>query len=66
MYVCICHAVTEGQVAHAIAGGATTEDDVGDLTGAGTTCGGCVLRICERLAAADVGHLNADAVALSA
>ena len=66
MYVCICHAVTERQVAAAIADGATTEDDVGDRTGAGTTCGGCVLRICERLASADARHLTAHAVALSA
>ncbi len=66
MYVCICHAVTERQVSDAIASGAATEEDVGDLTGAGTTCGGCVLRICERLAAADAGHLDVHAVALSA
>ncbi len=66
MYVCICHAVTEQQVAAAIDAGAGTEHEVGAVTGAGTGCGGCVGRICERLARADAGHLQAHAVALSA
>ncbi|MBA2414745.1 MAG: (2Fe-2S)-binding protein [Geodermatophilaceae bacterium] len=66
MYVCICHAVTETQVAAAIAQGASTEGEVSDVTGAGTGCGGCLERICERLASADSSHLVSHAVALSA
>lgn len=66
MYVCICHAVTDRQIDAAIAAGATTEDDVGAVTGAGTGCGGCLQRICDRLTAADAGHLVGSAVALSA
>ncbi len=66
MYVCICHAVTERQVDAAIGAGAGTEEEIGAATGAGTGCGGCLTRICERLARADTGHLTSHAVALSA
>lgn len=41
MYVCICHAVTEGELGHALDSGAITLADVGIRTGAGTGCGTC-------------------------
>lgn len=66
VYVCSCHAVTERQVDASIARGATTEADVGAETGAGTGCGGCLNRICDRLARADPRHRNSQVVALSA
>ncbi len=56
MYVCICRAVTDLQVERAIAEGATTEAEVGAMTGAGTGCGGCLGRICDRLARVDPLH----------
>jgi bacterioferritin-associated ferredoxin len=52
MYVCICFAVRESELAEVIAGGARTEEEVGDACAAGTGCGSCLDRICERLAAA--------------
>ncbi len=58
MYVCICHAVTDCHIDAAIADGAASEDDVSAVTGAGTGCGGCLTRICERLAQADAGRLG--------
>jgi bacterioferritin-associated ferredoxin len=42
VYVCICHGVTDAQIA---ATGATTLDEVGDRTGAGTGCGMCQYKI---------------------
>ncbi|MPQ97679.1 (2Fe-2S)-binding protein [Modestobacter sp. I12A-02628] len=56
MYACICHAVTETELADVIAGGARTEDEVGDACAAGTGCGGCLDRICDRLRAAHPLH----------
>ena len=41
MYVCVCHAVTETEVAAAVESGASTVEAVGDYTGAGTSCGTC-------------------------
>jgi bacterioferritin-associated ferredoxin len=49
MYVCICFAVRESELAEVISGGARTEEEVGDACGAGTGCGSCLDRICERL-----------------
>jgi bacterioferritin-associated ferredoxin len=66
VYVCICHAVTDLRIDQVIAQGARTEEEIGEATGAGTSCGGCVGRICNRLARADAGHLVSHAVALSA
>lgn len=66
MYVCICRAVTDLQVERAIAEGATTEAEVGAMTGAGTGCGGCLGRICDRLARVDAQHMVSYAVRLSA
>jgi bacterioferritin-associated ferredoxin len=39
--VCLCHVVTDKQVKAAISDGATSVDDVGERTRAGTGCGGC-------------------------
>ena len=52
MYVCICHAVSEHDLSEVIAEGARTEEQVGEACGAGTGCGGCLDRICDRLRAA--------------
>jgi bacterioferritin-associated ferredoxin len=52
MYVCICFAVHESELAEVIADGARTEEEVGDACAAGTGCGSCLDRICERLGAA--------------
>ena len=41
MYACICNAVTVDDVEHAIDRGASTIDEVGARTAAGTTCGSC-------------------------
>jgi bacterioferritin-associated ferredoxin len=53
VYVCICFAVRESELADVIADGARTEEEVGDACGAGTGCGSCLDRICDRLQAAD-------------
>ncbi|CAN5256116.1 hypothetical protein BH20ACT5_BH20ACT5_03900 [soil metagenome] len=53
MYVCICHAVSDRVLDAVIASGARTEEAVGAACGAGTGCGGCLPRICERLCSAD-------------
>ncbi|TSE00685.1 (2Fe-2S)-binding protein [Skermania sp. ID1734] len=49
MYVCICRAVTEKEVAEVVDAGARTVDDVGERCGAGTGCGSCKERICAIL-----------------
>lgn len=41
MYVCICAAVTDGEVRSCIARGARTVEDVGMRCAAGTGCGSC-------------------------
>jgi bacterioferritin-associated ferredoxin len=41
MYVCVCAAVTDGQVAAAAAGGAQSLDDLAMSLGVGTSCGCC-------------------------
>jgi bacterioferritin-associated ferredoxin len=49
VYACICHAVPADDVAASIHAGAHDEETVGEVTGAGTSCGGCLDRICEML-----------------
>ena len=49
MYACVCHAVTDGELAAVIDDGAQTALDVGRACGAGTGCGSCLERICDRL-----------------
>ena len=51
MFVCICFTVTESELADVIADGARTEEEVGDACAAGTGCGTCLDRICDRLEA---------------
>jgi bacterioferritin-associated ferredoxin len=41
MYVCLCNGVTESEVQEAIEAGASTLEEVGYCTGAGTRCGSC-------------------------
>lgn len=51
MYVCICAAVTEDEILDEIACGAHSEDEVADVTLAGTGCGSCRGRIADILEA---------------
>lgn len=41
MYVCVCKAVTDSQVARAISQGVCTQRQVMQCTGAGGVCGKC-------------------------
>jgi bacterioferritin-associated ferredoxin len=41
MYACFCSAATVAEVEGAVDDGAETVEAVGDVTGAGTGCGGC-------------------------
>jgi bacterioferritin-associated ferredoxin len=52
VYACICHAVPVADVVACIDDGAHDEQTVGEVTRAGTGCGGCLDRICELLRAA--------------
>jgi len=56
MYACVCHAVTEVEVAAVIAAGASSEEEVGDACGAGTGCGSCLDRICDMIRAEHPQH----------
>ncbi len=49
MIVCLCHAVRDRELDAAIADGAETVDEVGEICGAGSGCGACVPEIEERL-----------------
>lgn len=42
MYACICHGVTEREVARHVASGADSLDAVADRCRAGTGCGSCL------------------------
>lgn len=41
MFVCICKAVSQRLLNEAIDAGASTVEELGEATGAGTDCGGC-------------------------
>jgi bacterioferritin-associated ferredoxin len=56
VYVCICFAVSESELADVIADGARSEEEVGEACAAGTGCGNCLERICDRLRVADPLH----------
>ena len=43
--VCYCQSVTNGMIKEAVDGGACTLEEVQEVTGAGTVCGGCVENI---------------------
>jgi len=49
--VCICHPTSDRDVEAIIDDGARTVAEIGQRCGAGTGCGACVERLCERLAA---------------
>jgi len=49
VYACICHAVTDHELDAVITTGATSQQAVARACGAGTGCGSCVDRICDRL-----------------
>lgn len=49
MFVCICHAVAEHEVAAEVADGAHSVDELSRRTQAGTGCGTCVERLEELL-----------------
>lgn len=52
--VCNCLGVTNGMIKDAVDSGATTLEEVQDITGAGTVCGAClddVARLVEEFAA---------------
>lgn len=40
-FVCVCNFITEKEIKEAIKMGASTLDDIKELTSAGTTCGKC-------------------------
>ncbi|NUT44164.1 MAG: (2Fe-2S)-binding protein [Thermoactinospora sp.] len=48
-YVCVCRAVTEGEVHNCIAAGAKSAKQIRDTTGAGGDCASCVRKICAML-----------------
>ncbi len=41
MYVCVCHAVTDRDIAQAVADGASSMRDLRERTGVAGTCGRC-------------------------
>lgn len=41
MIVCVCKAISDREVARAVAGGARSVEDIARCTGAGTECGSC-------------------------
>jgi NAD(P)H-nitrite reductase large subunit len=49
--VCHCFGVTKKQIEEAIDAGASTVEEVGEKTQAGTGCGGCIPQIEEILKA---------------
>ena len=40
--ICFCQDITYEEIVTAIKNGAHTVDDIGDVTEAGITCGGCI------------------------
>ena len=47
MYVCICNAITDGQVAHALGSGCRSVADVFKRVGERPNCGKCVPDLCK-------------------
>ena len=59
--VCVCHNVGARRISAAIAGGATSLDQVGAACGAGTNCGSCRPEIAALISAQrDTGKLAAE------
>jgi bacterioferritin-associated ferredoxin len=65
VYACICHAVTERELASVISEGAATPEAVGRACGAGTGCGSCLDRVCARLGALTAQRLDEPVMAAS-
>lgn len=55
MLVCLCHPTTDREVESCIRDGARSVDDVAEMCGAGSGCGGCHEDIRERLDRAGLG-----------
>ena len=53
MYVCICMAVTDGEVRAATREGACTLEELQDGLGVATGCGQCAGTVCEMLGTGD-------------
>jgi bacterioferritin-associated ferredoxin len=45
VWVCLCEAVTSGSILEAVDAGARTVREIGEVNGAGTSCGKCVRNI---------------------
>lgn len=45
MYICLCNALTDAQVSHAVQEGASRPRDVYDACGCRARCGGCTKMI---------------------
>ena len=43
--ICHCLGVSAGEITESIQAGATTVEEVGEATGAGSACGGCQCRV---------------------
>jgi bacterioferritin-associated ferredoxin len=48
VYVCLCLAISDRAIRAAVAGGARTLESLGEVSDAGTVCGGCIEEL-ERL-----------------
>ena len=53
MYVCLCLGVTDKDIRETIAAGASSVEEVGRCTGAGTRCGCCRATVAKILDAAE-------------
>jgi bacterioferritin-associated ferredoxin len=51
--VCCCHRVTDREVRRAAIGGARTPREIATACGAGSSCGGCRVTVCEILDAVE-------------
>lgn len=47
--VCCCHRVTDREIRRAASAGARTPRQVAEACGAGASCGGCRMSVCEIL-----------------
>jgi bacterioferritin-associated ferredoxin len=45
VYACVCFSITEEEIQDEISAGASTEEELGERCGAGTSCGTCVERL---------------------
>jgi len=66
VYACICHAVTDRELDTVISTGATSHQAVARACGAGTGCGSCVDRICDRLAELGITRASAPVSSMAA